>query len=268
MVQPGGPPAFDPLDRLDAVADGVAEVEGPAGAVLGLVLLDDGRQQAGLDRLGQAVDKMAAGQRGEGVGVHHHQFGLPEGAHHVLGVPEVDGGLAADGRIDHGQGGGGAVDEVDAPHVDGGGKAGEVPHHAAAHRDDKVAPAQPEVQHLPQHRLEGLEALAGLPLGHGDDGGLPALVGHLAGVDGGHPAVGDDGHPAVEVRELIEVLQRPPPQDDLVAAGAQVHGQLAAEEGFAHFVYTPNIRTVRQVRSSSRSRASLSARAGSPTSSA
>ena len=72
----------------------------------------------------------------------------------------------------------GAVDKVDASHIDGGGKARQVAHHAAAHRDDQVAPAQPGIQHLLQHALEGLQLLLASPWGHRDDGGLPALVGH------------------------------------------------------------------------------------------
>ena len=275
----------------------MSKVEGAAGAVLGLVRLHDALleleaavddlvdvrihvprleqfkqlgvgQQAGLDGLGQTVDVVAAGKGGQGVGVHHHHPGLPEGAHHVLGVPQVHGGLAADGGIDHGQGGGGAVDEIDAPHIDGRRKAGQVSHHAAAHGHHQIAPAHAERQHLLQHRLQRAEALAALALGHRNDHGLAALVGHLAGIHRGHPAVGDHRHPAVQIGQLVQVLKGAPPQGDVVTAGAQVHGQLAAKCGFTHFVYTPNIRTVRQVRSSSRSRASLSALAGSPTSSA
>ena len=62
------------------------------------------------------VDEVAAGQGGKGVRIHDDQLGLPEGTHDVFGIAQIHGGLAADGGIDHGKGGGGAVDEVDAPH--------------------------------------------------------------------------------------------------------------------------------------------------------
>ena len=133
VEQAHGAAALDALDGLDAVADGVAEVEGLAHPALGLVLLDnvlfeaqaaaddladlgvhvaalkDGEQfrvcqQACLDGLGQTVDEVAAGQGGEGVRVHDDQLGLPEGTHDVFGVAQIHGGLAADGGIDHRKG--------------------------------------------------------------------------------------------------------------------------------------------------------------------
>ena len=159
------------------MADGVAEVEGLAHPALGLILLDDVflepqaavddlvdlavdvalfkdaeqlrvGQQAGLDRLGQAVDVVAAGEGGQRIWVHDDQFWLPEGTHDVLGIAQIHRRLAADGGIDHRERGGGAVDEVDAPHIDGGGKSGQVAHDAAAHRHDQVAAAHIEIEHL------------------------------------------------------------------------------------------------------------------------
>ena len=164
VVKAHGAAALDALDGLDAVADGVAEVQGLAHALLSLVLLHDVLlepqaaaddladlgihvaifkdreqlgvcQQAGLDGFCQTVDEVAAGQGGKGVRIHDDELGLPESAHDVFGIAQIHGGLAADGGIDHGKGGGGAVDEVDAPHVDGSGKTGQIAHHAAAHGD-------------------------------------------------------------------------------------------------------------------------------------
>jgi len=68
------------------------------------------------------------------------------------------------GGIDHGKGGGGAVDKINAAHIDGSGKPGKVAHHAAAHGHHKVAAPHAEVQHLPQHSFQNFKALAGFAL--------------------------------------------------------------------------------------------------------
>ena len=146
------------------------------------------------------------------------------------------------------------------------GKSGQIPDHAAAHGHHQVAAAHVELQHLPKHRFQDLEALAGLALRHRDDGGFPALVGHALGILGRHAAVGDNGHLAVQPGKLVQIFQGAAFYDDIVAALAQVHGQLGSDKS-THFVYTPNSRTVRQVRSSSRSSAAVSPAAASPTSS-
>ena len=181
---------------------------------------------------------MAAGQSGKGVRVHDDQFGLPESTHDVLGVAQVHGGLAADRGIDHGKGGGGAVDEVDAPHVDGSGKTGQIAHHAAAYGDHQIAAAL-------EDGFQNFKALAGFALRHRDDVGILALVGHHLGVLCGHTTVGHNGHTAVQPGELVQVFQRAALDDDVIAALAQIHGELCPDE-IAHFVYTPNSRTVRQ----------------------
>ena len=209
---------------------------------------------------------MAAGQSGKGVRIHDDQLGLPESAHDVFGIAQIHGGLAADGGIDHGKGGGGAVDEVDAPHVDGSGKTGQIAHHAAAHGDHQIAAAHAEFQHLLEDGFQNFKALAGFALRHRDDVGILALVGHHLGVLCGHTTVGHNGHTAVQPGELVQVFQRAALDDDVIAALAQIHGQLGSDK-FTHLVYTPNSRTVRQVRSSSRSSAAVSSAVGSPTSS-
>ena len=295
MVEAHGAASLDALDGLDAVADGVAEIEGLAHPMLRLVLLDDAffeteaavnnfadllvdvalfkdgeqfrvGQQAGLHRLGQTVDVLAAGQGGEGAGVHDDQLGLPEGADDVFRLAQIHRRLAADGGVDHGERGGGAVDEVDAPHIDGGGKARQIAHDAAAHGDDEVAAAHIELQHLAQDTFQNLHALAGLTLRHGDDLCVAALVGHPLGVLCRDACVRHHRHTAVEAGELVQVLQCAVFQDDVIAALTQIHGELGADKS-THFVYTPNSRTVRQVWSSSRSSAAVSSAEGSPTSS-
>ena len=295
MVEAHGAASLDALDGLDAVADGVAEIEGLAHPMLRLVLLDDALfeteaavnnfadllvdvalledgeqfrvgQQTGLHRLGQTVDVLAAGQGGEGAGVYDDQLGLPEGADDVLRLPQIHSGLAADGGIDHREGGGGAVDEVDAAHIDGSGKTRQVAHDAAAHGDDEVAAAHVELQHLAQDAFEDLHALAGLALRDRNNFCVAALVGHTLCVLGGNACVRHHRHPAVEAGKLVQIFQCAVFQDDVIAALTQIHGELGADKS-THFVYTPNSRTVRQVWSSSRSSAAVSSAEGSPTSS-
>ena len=70
-------------------------------------------------------------------GVNDHYPGLVKGAQEVFPFGQVDGGLAPDGGVHHGQQGGGHLDEGQPPHPDGGQKAGEVPHYAPAQRHDE-----------------------------------------------------------------------------------------------------------------------------------
>ena len=58
----------------------------------------------------------------------------------------------------------GAVDEVDAAHIDGSSKTRQIAYDAAAHGNDEVAAAHVELQHLAQDAFEDLHALAGLAL--------------------------------------------------------------------------------------------------------
>ena len=146
------------------------------------------------------------------------------------------------------------------------GKSGQIPDHAAAHGDHQIAAAHAEFQHLLEDGFQNFKALAGFALRHRDDVGILALVGHHLGVLCGHTTVGHNGHPAVQPGELVQVFQRAALDDDVIAALAQIHGQLGSDK-ITHFVYTPNSRTVRQVWSSSRSSAAVSSAVGSPTSS-
>lgn len=134
------------------------------------------------------------------------------------------------------------------------------------HGHHKIAPAHVKVEHLFQHRFQNFEALAGFALRHGDDDGIAALIRDTLGVLGRNAAVGHDGHLAVQPGELIQIFQRAVLQDDIIAALAQIHGELGSDK-VAHLLYTPNSRTVRQVWFSSRSSAAVSSAVGSPTSS-
>ena len=90
---------------------------------------------------------MALGQGVQHIGVDDHRLGLIEGAHAVLDAIEVDGYLAADGGVHLGQHRGGDIVKVDAPHVGGGGKARQIPYHAAAHSHHAVGAGKAVFQH-------------------------------------------------------------------------------------------------------------------------
>ena len=142
------------------------------GGELGLVP-DGGR----LDHLGHAVDELAHGQRLEEGEVDVDAAGLPEGADQVLAHGRVDGRLAADGRVDHGEQGGGHLDEADAAHEGGGDVADHVADDAAAEGDDDRVAGAGVGEHPVLDLGLGLAALGELA---GRDG-----VGEQAGIAGG-----------------------------------------------------------------------------------
>ena len=152
---------------LEGVADGMAEIENGAHALLRGVLLHhahlhrnrtlDERGQggfvalanrlhavfhvgeqlgvadgAGLDDFAQPAEVFAFRQRGQQAGIRHHHARRVEGADQVLAERVVDARLAADAAVHHGQKGGGHVDQGDAPHVAGGHEAAQIADDAAA----------------------------------------------------------------------------------------------------------------------------------------
>ena len=185
---------------------------------------------------------MPGRQGGQHIGVHDDQPGLPEGAHDVFGVFKVDGGFAADGGIDLGQRGGGQVDEVDAPHIAGRRKAGQISHHAAAHGHYGVAAAEALFQHGVQQLPPYLQAFAVLALGHRDDIGMGALGGRLLHILHRHTAVGDHQHLAVQMDQLVHPSQAAPLYNNVIAAHAQLHGQFHCCSSFEK---TPSSLTLR-----------------------
>ena len=156
---------------LDGMAEGVAEIEQRAVALLAFVARDDvgldlaraldGMRQRGgiarqqlrgvrfqpveelavddepvLDDLGEAGAQLAIGQGAERVGIGEHRGGLMKRADEILAARVVDAGLAADRRIHLREQRGRDLHEGDAALVTGGGEAGHVADHAAAERDD------------------------------------------------------------------------------------------------------------------------------------
>ena len=156
---------------LQGVGQGVAVVENHATVALALVgrhhLGLDGRRTGPPDRAGADREArlrrhrsgvaqegvlghlppprrpLPGGQGGQHLGVAEDGLRLPERTDQVLPLGQVDAGLPPDGRVHLGQQGGGHVDVGHAPMERGGGEAGQVGHHAAAHGHHHVRPAEP-----------------------------------------------------------------------------------------------------------------------------
>ncbi len=92
--------------------------------------------EACLDDFCIAGERLAPGQGVEKGRVSDHQVRLMEGADQVLAVTRIDAGLAAHRAVDLRQQGGGNLDETRTALENGRGKAGQVPHRAAAKGDD------------------------------------------------------------------------------------------------------------------------------------
>ena len=184
-----------------------------------------------LDDFSQASRQLTRGQGLQRASVGHDQPGLMEGPHHVLAARVVDAGLAAHRGIDLRQQAGGHLHEVDAALEAGGGKAGQVAHHAASQRHDQALAVQPCLQHAVMDGVELLPALAGLAGRHHDAHHLVCHRGqqclNLGAVDRVDVAVGDDGHRAAACQRLEGgiLVQQAVADLDVVAAFAEIDGQ-------------------------------------------
>ena len=191
---------------FDGVADGVAEVEDHAEAVLFFVLTDDigfdadgggydfgegggvaGEDEAGillhvgeeawvvddagLDGLLEAGAEFGGGQGAEKVGVGEDGEGMVEASDEVLAGGEVGSGFAAEGGVDLGEEGGGDLNVWDAAHVDGGEESGEVADNATTEGEEEGVAVGPGGGELLGEGLEGAEALVGFACGYEEDGG-------------------------------------------------------------------------------------------------
>ena len=173
------------------------------------------------DDLPHAVGEGGVGEGGEGVGIHEHQPGLPEGSRQVFPRPEVHRHLAAHGGVHLGQEGGGELDEIHPPEDGGGGKARQVPHHAAAQGHHPVGAGKAEVQHgLPQLG-EALGGFGGLTGGNLLAGGLKAA----ALQDGNQPGEVEGGHVGVRHHEEAGGLRADGP-NGLAGGGKEAGGDL------------------------------------------
>ncbi len=243
---------------LQGVAEGVAEIEQGPLAALALVRGDDlglhfntpgnglqrrlrvqGQyvaimgpqpfekigiaQQAVLDDFGIAAAHFAGGQGGQHVEVAQHQARLPEGADQVLALFVIDRRLAADRAVDLGQQRRRDLDEVDAAHIDGAGKAGQVADDAAAQGQHHVLAVESVFKQGVEHELEAVIGFAFLAGGH--DHRVDAVAGRFEShaqrrlVQRCYVAVGDD-HNAFVGQERRNpgdsLLQEPLADDNLV----------------------------------------------------
>ena len=233
-------------DRLERVADRVAEVQHAAQPALALVLLhhlgldpagrgdrvlhrhpvpaaqarrglaDRGEERAvaedrALEDLVGARAELADRQRRQERGIDDHRARLVEGPDHVLGLRVVDAHLAADRAVDHGEQSGRDAHPVDAAHPGRGGEAREVAHDAAPEGDDEAVAAKASLEQGVVDRLQRGAALEPLAVGDEDDvDGAEGAQGALdtAAVQRGDAAAGHEQDlPTVEARE--EVRQQP-----------------------------------------------------------
>jgi hypothetical protein len=163
-----------------------------------------------LDALGEPGAEMALRERRERVEVDDDLGGLVEHADGVLlelhprldvgrgvgvGDVEIDGGLPAHRRVDHGEEGGRALDDGCAAFVGGGDETGEIAHDPTAQGEDGLAPVQPVNGAVGEKSLGGGEGLGLLAGADGEDGardaGPPEKPGEKIGA-GEQRVVGDD----------------------------------------------------------------------------
>ena len=184
------------------------------------------RDQPRLHGLCMAVDEMALGQAFQRVRVRHHKAGLVKSAHSVFGARQVDGRFSADGGIDLRKRRGGAVDERNAPHIAGRGKARKVPYNAAAKRQHRVAAGKAVLQHHGEQLAEALQALGPLALRQHYGHALPALGQYGFQVCLRNSGVAYHQHAAVQVDQLPYARKAALLDNDVIAAAYSFIGDI------------------------------------------
>ena len=192
-------------------------------------------QQARLHGLGHPVRELLVGQRLERAGVDHDPRRPVEGADEVLAAGKVDGGLAADRRVDLADEGRRHRHPRHAPHVRRGGEARQVGRAAAAEGEDRAVPPDPQRAPEPLEHGDRLRVLAGRNLVQRDVAVAERELGGDA-VDARDVAVGDDLDRPAARRQLLQEVERADPdvdpgsgEDDAVGVvGARV-GRLLVE---------------------------------------
>ncbi len=116
-------------------------------------------EQRDLDRLGEAADEVAVGERREQGRVVDDGPGDGERADPVLLAEEVDAVLHADARVGLGERGGRQPDEADAPVGDRRGEPDGVEHRAAADDDDVAPPVEVGGVEDLEHPLEDVDVV-------------------------------------------------------------------------------------------------------------
>ena len=113
-----------------------------------------------LDDLGAAAAVLLLGQCFERVGVADHNAGLIEAARLILARGQIDGRLAADGRIHRGQQRRRDLGKAHTALIGRRGKARKIAHHAAAERHDHIAAAEAVLAEEMQHICIGRKIFA------------------------------------------------------------------------------------------------------------
>ena len=235
--------------NLDAVSDGVAEIQHPSQTCFLLVLLhhallnaqgtdndvieiflngfvfQESKQlfiagQRHLDGLRQPVGNLSLGQGFQQFGIDQHLFRLIEGTHDIFNPAEIDGGLAADGRVNLGQQGGGNIVKINPPHIRGGGKARQVAYHTAANSHHAILAGKAVIQHSLQKGSKHIQAFGGFALRDGADDRLFALRCHRLGILCRHTVVGDHQHPPIQMQMLTGVGEDTALNEDSIAETA------------------------------------------------
>ena len=108
----------------------------------------DGRgQRTVFDDLAQPAPHFPRRERGKEGGIGEHDLGLTERADQVFDARKVHRGLSADGGIHLREEGRRDLNAVDAPHIERGGKSADIPHDAAAQRDEACAAVKLRLRH-------------------------------------------------------------------------------------------------------------------------
>ncbi|KAI3485871.1 hypothetical protein L1887_50669 [Cichorium endivia] len=179
----------------DGGADG-----GSAGLELGKV---DGVPDGGcLDHLSHAVAELSGREGLEPGSVDEDVVRLVEAADEVLAERVVDGGLAADGRVDHGEEGGGDLDKLETTHEGGCDEADEVANHTAADGEYDSVASDAVLEHPVLDVVLALTRLGALAR-RDDLGEEPPGVGGVEGVGGLFELSAEGGGDAASGLEVL-----------------------------------------------------------------
>ena len=162
----------------------------------------------------------------EAVGIDQDPGWLLEGADDVLDAAEIHAGLPSDRRVQLGEQGRRQVVEIDAPHIAGGRESGQVPDHAAALGDHRVAAREAADEHFRQEGLPVVQALACLALGEDETIPFPACVQDRFRIGGRHAVIRHDQDLPVQVQQGACAGQDAASDDDLVRPLGGLAGQV------------------------------------------
>ena len=186
--------------------------------------------QAIFDDLGIAGADLARRQRIERRRIDQHEARLMEGADQILARRRIDRGLAPHRRIDLGEQAGRDLDEVAAALEDRRREADQIADHAAAQRDDVIAPFDPAFEQRIAKPGQFVPALGSLARRQHDridayaDGSQPFL--QPGKLRHGKMLVGDDDEAAaarIACQPFAGAIERACFHAHLIAAVAQRH---------------------------------------------